>query len=1023
MSVPAKRADVTITNKEVISYLKKKHLKKTQVNINAAYAALKNQKEIDALPLGRDISIVDSQAPRQVIYGRCKIGGIITFAAVSDNNQILNLVVTWAGHYISQIAELYLDDCRVNFTSMPGWCWAFEKPDTTIISNENVYHQINLGDDSQLALSTLVAKSIGWTTDHRQRRCAHSYLQLKWDSSLFGDGLPDISALIEGRIIYDPRTATGYYSNNAALVIADYLTNTEFGLGVPTSKVYHAGLEEAADICDETVSLVGGGTEARYTIDGYFDMSDSHEDTLKKMATAIGGRITYSQGLWHILPATWRSPSITLTESDCRGDIRIETSISRRSIINRVRGTFVSKDQRYEVTDYPPVTNSTYLSQDGGEELILDLPLPFTTSVTACQRLAKIELERARQQIQVTAQFSLKAYQLKVGDTVNLTLSRYGWSSKTFEVMDLDLVEINQDNAPVIHVDLTLRETASGVFDWSEEETTFDLSPNSNLPTPFNVSAISDLTLESGTNQLYLRNDGTVFSRLKASWTAITDNFVLSGGHVEIQYKKHSDSDWIALSNLPASLNYTWILDVQDSISYDVRVKAVNALGVASDWTTSSNHTVVGKTAAPSNVSGYTATINDLGVILSWNDISDLDKSFYEIRLGSIWGTATLIAKVKSTSYQLTPQLAGSITYLIKAIDTSGNYSISASSASVTITAPGSVQQPTTQVIETNVLFSWKVPLTGTFPIAHYRIYKGETYATADFIGKTDTTFKGYLEATAGTYTYWIVPVDIAGNVGTEESVQAIVPTPSNFSLSSTNILNLNNADTLTNCFVEESDSSMVLPVVDETFEDHFINNSWSTPQDQIDAGYPIYIQPTNSTATFEQILDLGAIIEGETLVSLEISRTDIEGSLTIVPTISVSDDDVTYTDYTNVLSVYASNFQYVKIRLEVNGGGTAVSRINEIKIVVYLKEIRDQGTGSAVASDTTGTQINFNKSFIAVNKVNITAKHQVGETKGITAVYDLPSGPNPTYFKVLLFSNNTGSRISGTFSWDVAGN
>ena len=59
---------------------------------------------------------------------------------------------------------------------------------------------------------------------------------------------------------------------------------------------------------------------------------------------------------------------------------------------------------------------------------------PFTTSSRTCQRLAKIQLQKARQQISTTATFDLTAFQLEVGDTVQITNSRMGFSSKTFEV-------------------------------------------------------------------------------------------------------------------------------------------------------------------------------------------------------------------------------------------------------------------------------------------------------------------------------------------------------------------------------------------------------------------------------------------------------------------------------------------------------------------------------------------------------------------------------------------------------------
>jgi hypothetical protein len=40
-----------------------------------------------------------------------------------------------------------------------------------------------------------------------------------------------------------------------------------------------------------------------------------------------------------------------------------------------------------------------------------------------------------------------------------------------------------------------------------------------------------------------------------------------------------------------------------------------------------------------------------------------------------------------------------------------------------------------------------------------------------------------------------------------------------------------------------------------ETWADHFVNNSWTSPSAQISAGYPYYIQPTLGTSYYEEVL------------------------------------------------------------------------------------------------------------------------------------------------------------------------
>ncbi len=891
MSVPATRPKVEVEESEIQKYLKKKRLPKTAVNIAAARAVLQKQKEDEALAKGRDISIVRSDEPRKIIYGRARVGGLISFAAISDDNQLLNLIVTFAGCEVDEIESIYLDDSRVDFPVVPGWSSAIVTPEGSAILTGNVFLEKLYGSDSQTAASNLVARSLGWTSDHRQRGCAHVYIGLQWDKNLFADGLPTIAALIRGKKVYDPRTDTTTWSANAALCIADYMMNARYGLGVPLASFDN--LSEAANICDELVET-GSGYETRYQINGYIEGEQAHEEVLRNMAGAMGGNITYAQGKWRIWPAKWREPVLDLDESDLRSEIKIETMVSRRSLFNRVRGTYVNALDKYEVTDFPPVVNSTYLTEDGNEELWADLTLHYTTSAAAAQRLAKIQLEEVRQGIQVSATFGLRALAVQVPETVTLTLDRYGWDAKPFKVTDCELIETDENGGPVIVVALTLRETASGVYDWNlGEETTVDLAPNTNLPDPFTVTKPTGLTLESGTNQLYLRSDGTVFSRMKASWTPLVDGFVLSGGHLETQYKKSSESSWLSLTNIAPDLSYTYVLDVEDSVEYDFRIRAVNALGVASDWETVHNHQVVGKTAPPETVTHFNAVVTQYGISLGWASVGDIDLAYYEIRDGASFAAGSVVSQIRANKLDLPLRTAGTHNFHIKAVDTSGNYSVSEASSSVIISAPtvaaltfmiegpnvvlcweeslGSfavaeyiirngedfgtstmvaatrattytqkvawgglrrfwitakdvagnegaalnvdvnilspdrVSSASTEVIDNFVLFRWAAPPSGTLPIDHYEIYKGDTFDGASLIGKTDATFSSYFEVVAGNYTYWILAVDTAGNVGAERAVAARVSAPPDFVLRANHSFNFDEAETLTNIVVEGS--------------------------------------------------------------------------------------------------------------------------------------------------------------------------------------------------------------------------
>jgi hypothetical protein len=96
---------------------------------------------------------------------------------------------------------------------------------------------------------------------------------------------------------------------------------------------------------------------------------------------------------------------------------------------------------------------------------------------------------------------------------------------------------------------------------------------------------------------------------------------------------------------------------------------------------------------------------------------------------------------------------------------------------------------------------------------------------------------------------------------------------------------------------------------------------------------------------------------------------------------------------------------------------GTELLRLSNIRVILAVKRITEKGRGTAVSTDSGGTEVFFTKSFINVDNIEVTAKG----TTAIVPVYDFTDVPNPTSFKVLLF-DLAGSRVSGEFSWSAGG-
>lgn len=759
--------------------------------VYGAYQArrLKKQKQQGGSPTLTDRSISFRQpiTTWEIVYGQVRKGGPITFIHTTDNNTYLHLVITLASHEVEAITGVYFDDRLVLLDTsgnpILGTQWyghvVVKKGLGTVAgdSDLNTYMQANCGGK--------------WTANHKQTGCAKLYVRLKWNPDVYRN-LPNITAIVKGKKVYDPRTTATVYSNNPALCFRDYMTLSHQlgGFGATSAEIDDTEIIAQANICDERVTqstqsetatfastcwsggdcgylsrstflsfftqtipamtlrtgdavqlsttgalpspLVAGTTyyyiyvltgsgrlatthanalagtaisitsagtgthtvtrinEARYTCDGVIDTIDSPKENMGAILTSMAGKSPYIGGKWRLYAGAYRSPTITLNEDDLDGPIKVIARLSRRDLCNRVKGVFVRPDT-WQPTDFPPVTNATYLTEDNNEQIWRDIELPFTTSSSMSQRLAKIELEAMRQQITTVWPCKLTALRVKAGDVVGLTNSRMGWTAKPFEVADFKF-SIRSDGDPRLGVDLILRETASTVYDWANgEETIIDPSPNTDLPNPYEVAAPTSFTLASGTAELYTRLDGSIFSRLKFSWTAPTDEFVLSGGVIEAQYKKTADATYINAPSVSGSETFTHILDVQDGVQYDGRIRSKNIIGAISDWVTVTAHTIIGKTDPPSNITGFSVTQNGNVVVFQWTQVTDLDYSGSEIRYNpkgvTSWDNGTPVTRVtKGTQITTAAVPPGDWTFLIKAVDTSGNYSATAATYDKLIT-------------------------------------------------------------------------------------------------------------------------------------------------------------------------------------------------------------------------------------------------------------------------------------------------------------------------------------------------
>jgi hypothetical protein len=294
----------------------------------------------------------------------------------------------------------------------------------------------------------LLASGTNWTATDLVLGRTLVYVRMGYSQQVFPSSIPNVSFVINGKNdIFDPRTGTRNFTNNAALCIADYLSMPAakggFGLTIGTD-IPTAQLIAAANICDEEVALAGGGVIPRYTCDTAFQLNQGRGSILKQMLTSCAGRISYQGGQFSVFPGAYLSPTLALTDADIVGGFKFMPRLSIRDSANGVKGTYVSPENNYQQADFPPYVQDAdhgyvsdpWLAEDNGERIFKEANFPCTVSSAAAQRLAKIELLRTRFQIRGTVRCSMKAYQAVALDIITLTHPRYAGIGAAYVLPD-----------------------------------------------------------------------------------------------------------------------------------------------------------------------------------------------------------------------------------------------------------------------------------------------------------------------------------------------------------------------------------------------------------------------------------------------------------------------------------------------------------------------------------------------------------------------------------------------------------
>lgn len=597
-----------------------------------------------------------------VIYGERKVGGTRVFVETSGtDNKFLYICLILGEGEIQSIGELYINDEPLTGSKYAPYVTVDKK----------------LGTDTQ-TVSSVLSGAPSWGSTDRLLGIAYLGIRLEFNQDVFSS-IPQINAIVNGKKVYDPRTDSVGYSNNPALCLRDYLTNTRYGKGLDESLIDDDSITIAANACDTDVETYTGSGQnvKRFSCNTVISTDNTIFNNVKVLLSGMQGMMPYQNGTYRLVIEDDYDSTFSFDTDNIISGFKI-SGTDKTKKYNKVTAKFVNPEANWQADtviwpDADSADYATFLSEDNNVPLETEIDLNSVTSYYQARNIAKtLCLVSRKAGIKISFVATPDALKCAVGDIVTVTHPTPAWESKEFRVVSLS---INYDAT----VNVSLVEHNATVYPWVSDKVEPE-SFASNLPDPFTVEKPS-LQI-SDTLRAFNEEAITILIADVDSGDSFVERF-------EVQARVEGETQWVNMGQ--AGGTRFELVNVQDGATYNVRARAINSLGVRSVFNTI-DHQVVGKTATPSDVTGLTGNLIGNQYLLTWNPIPDLDLSHYRVRFAAPDGVVTYensIALVPKVSRPATSVFvpARNGTYFVKAVDKLGLAS----------------QNPATVVLDSNI--------------------------------------------------------------------------------------------------------------------------------------------------------------------------------------------------------------------------------------------------------------------------------------------------------------------------------
>lgn len=376
-------------------------------------------------------------ATKQALPPRKRAYGTVMLAGPKIEEQSLNGRISVALYHvegpIGGYLGYFLEDKRANLPEFSLGGFSGIAPYQNYVVLEGY-----LGTVDQAASGALM-QFPQWTADDRLRGCAYSVMTAvappeKKYKNYFGSGRwPEHRVLIRASLVWnlnDPSQSedpsTWKWSDNAALCIRDHLTHQTWGLKVPASVIDNASFAAKANLCNQPITNNNEEVYPRYYLGGAFDLTDEPADPLQGMLDAMDGYLYLtSEGKIGLGGGEYEPPDVSLVNPRIISIASLEVGSKKRASFNRLKTSFVSTFNDYQVTEGDPWEDLE--GQALADEILeADFARPWVQNHNQLRRLAKIYTARQNPKYRISGMvLDRSGLPALFESTIHLRLDRY----------------------------------------------------------------------------------------------------------------------------------------------------------------------------------------------------------------------------------------------------------------------------------------------------------------------------------------------------------------------------------------------------------------------------------------------------------------------------------------------------------------------------------------------------------------------------------------------------------------------